>query len=564
MMTDRLSQRMPPRKSPAVSFFVGAEDHSHLDDWFSYRKTMESESFFTCDEYPDSALLLSQPRSLDMVNKTHLGSQYLNEPDQSYTNPPFDQSLSILSNAAAGGCDSAAKLLPADAMKNQASPHLPYLTPDYSGAHSPSIASEGMSSPFFDSILPRCSMMSPERDHGDNMPRQSSTTQDPSHMDTQTVKFCISMTNTGGIPHHLQTHSRPQESCHNMQQPDLNHMFGRMQYPDHQTYPLHSIVGAHGTSSDGSCSNQGPFQQLQYVQPPPFMTGVPSYHAQGGPLQTSPSKPGDQHSGGHHQHRVSSHHHTGASSRKPCQKSPAKEATRKPQDAARPGGLRCLFAFAGCDRECKGKNEWKRHVNTKHLLSRLYVCPDCPQKEFNRKDLFTQHYIRMHISKKDKEGAGAARGAKSKTWPELEEMLRAKQAQAERGGETAVQTCRPEVPRCLLDGCGVGFPNGDDDDDDEAWERCLDHVSKHLVAMATGKEVARGYDFTRDQLAYFQTLGAIAKDDHGCWVLGAQSNGERTRQNKKKLGQCQPPPDVVVTLRSTSIEQVCPRGGNHE
>ncbi|GAB0138975.1 hypothetical protein EsDP_00007194 [Epichloe bromicola] len=492
---------------------------------------MESESFFTCVEYPDSALLLSQPRSLNMANKTHRGSQYLNEPGQSYTNPPFDQSLSILSNAAAGGRDSAAKLLPADAMKNQASPHLPYLTPDYSSAHSPSIASEGMSSPFFDSILPRCSIMSPERDHGDNVPRQSST-QDASHMDTQTVKFCISMTNTGEISHHLQTHSGPQEICHNMQgQPDLSHVFSRMQYPD-QTCPLHSIVGAHGTGDDGSCRNQEAFQQLQDVQRP-FMTGVPSYHAQGGPLPTSPSKPGDQNSGGHQQHGVSSH--TASPSRKPCQKSPAKETTRNPQDAARPGGLRCLFAFAGCDRECKGKNEWKRHVNTKHLLSRLYVCPDCPQKEFNRKDLFTQHYIRMHMSNKDK---GAPAKAK-RTRPELEEMLRAKQAQAERGDITETVP-RPEVPKCLLDGCGVGFPANDD----EAWEKCLDHVSKHLVAMATGKEVARGYDFTRDQLAYFQTLGAIAKDDHGCWVLGAQSNGERTRQNKRKLGQSQPPPDA--------------------
>ncbi|KAJ5344715.1 hypothetical protein N7452_002719 [Penicillium brevicompactum] len=85
----------------------------------------------------------------------------------------------------------------------------------------------------------------------------------------------------------------------------------------------------------------------------------------------------------------------------------------------------CSFAPYGCESTFVSKNEWKRHVTSKHLLLGFYRCDvgkckmyaspsripsaspshsihshPAPQpgqpNDFNRKDLFTQHQRRMH------------------------------------------------------------------------------------------------------------------------------------------------------------------------
>lgn len=80
----------------------------------------------------------------------------------------------------------------------------------------------------------------------------------------------------------------------------------------------------------------------------------------------------------------------------------------------------CSFAPYGCESTFTSKNEWKRHVTSKHLLLGFYRCdvgkcnihtqntpfkspkPRCTApvpgqpNDFNRKDLFTQHQRRMH------------------------------------------------------------------------------------------------------------------------------------------------------------------------
>ncbi|KAG5968307.1 hypothetical protein E4U56_000394 [Claviceps arundinis] len=183
--------------------------------------------------------------------------------------------------------------------------------------------------------------------------------------------------------------------------------------------------------------------------------------------------------------------------------------------------LHCLFAFAGCESKCKDRTEWKRHLKTMHLLSRSYTCPECPEKSFRRKDHFTQHFIRTHVSASERKGFKAKMAS-----PECKKMLEHKQAAAY-GDETIFP---PKTPRCWIQGCEADFSG-----DSTAWEKCLDHVSRHMKALVAGKESFRYYVFTSDLVAYFYDIGAITKDGFDRWILGAQSNGEQSRKNKKKI-----------------------------
>lgn len=65
----------------------------------------------------------------------------------------------------------------------------------------------------------------------------------------------------------------------------------------------------------------------------------------------------------------------------------------------------CTFAQYNCVAAFTSKNEWKRHISTKHIQLGFWRCDMCPPSpgidqpvynDFNRKDLFTQHLRRMH------------------------------------------------------------------------------------------------------------------------------------------------------------------------
>lgn len=65
----------------------------------------------------------------------------------------------------------------------------------------------------------------------------------------------------------------------------------------------------------------------------------------------------------------------------------------------------CTFAQYNCAAAFTSKNEWKRHISTKHIQLGFWRCDMCPPSpgidqpvfnDFNRKDLFTQHLRRMH------------------------------------------------------------------------------------------------------------------------------------------------------------------------
>lgn len=180
--------------------------------------------------------------------------------------------------------------------------------------------------------------------------------------------------------------------------------------------------------------------------------------------------------------------------------------------------LPCLFAFAGCSSRCKGKNEWKRHINTQHLLSTSFQCFECAEKVFNRKDLFTQHYLRMHATKDEQEAAKARRPL-----PAFEQRLRYKQKDAERRDHWEL----PTASRCLVRDCESTFLGSD------SWDKCLEHVSKHLGMTDKHQEALDQHSFTAEQIQYFINVGAIERAEDG-FVLGRQSDGQRARTNKRK------------------------------
>ncbi len=73
---------------------------------------------------------------------------------------------------------------------------------------------------------------------------------------------------------------------------------------------------------------------------------------------------------------------------------------------AMPASLRkCIFNFAGCKTTFDEERHWKRHVETQHLLLDYWrctagACANHPNGAiFNRKDLFTQHLLRVHAPK---------------------------------------------------------------------------------------------------------------------------------------------------------------------
>lgn len=177
----------------------------------------------------------------------------------------------------------------------------------------------------------------------------------------------------------------------------------------------------------------------------------------------------------------------------------------------------CVFAFAGCESKFAAKNEWKRHVNSQHLLLTYWLCDKdtCAKQSvtpasgssrgtasagsnstgysipagavFNRKDLYTQHIRRMHtpptikkLTKEAKKAAAAASSSGSKPSDSAalanadlisrwEENVKEFQAEAEK--------TRCELPiymSCPAAGCGQEFHGA------EAWDQRMEHVAKHL------------------------------------------------------------------------------------
>ncbi|RFU73217.1 zinc finger, c2h2 [Trichoderma arundinaceum] len=152
----------------------------------------------------------------------------------------------------------------------------------------------------------------------------------------------------------------------------------------------------------------------------------------------------------------------------------------------------CVFHYAGCTARFDAKNEWKRHVSTKHLGLKYWVCTEgkCADERqsafqrqaglpsngniFNRKDLYTQHIRRMHFnitgqSTTDYKGADARSDGMVKQMQE--EALR-------------VRCKLPTWMPCPVQSCDKEFVGSN------AWDERMEHVAQqHFDNAAAGREL---------------------------------------------------------------------------
>lgn len=99
------------------------------------------------------------------------------------------------------------------------------------------------------------------------------------------------------------------------------------------------------------------------------------------------------------------HEHRQAEQKMPPEPIPPTPRTETRQSSANNRPFPCCFAQYNCGSAFTSKNEWKRHISTKHIQLGFWRCDMCPPSpgidhpiynDFNRKDLFTQHLRRMH------------------------------------------------------------------------------------------------------------------------------------------------------------------------
>ncbi|KAK4451041.1 hypothetical protein QBC34DRAFT_402051 [Podospora aff. communis PSN243] len=193
----------------------------------------------------------------------------------------------------------------------------------------------------------------------------------------------------------------------------------------------------------------------------------------------------------------------------------------------------CVFNFAGCESTFASKNEWKRHVNSQHLLLNYWICQEdgCGSKEtnpdpppaasartksisattppfssrtssstsppprnnrdpprspngaiFNRKDLYMQHMRRLHMSLFPRRGL-EARGNRAIPGDGAEIQKREDRLRSFADNARQTRCALPEHITCPAADCGCEF-NGP-----EAWDLRMEHVARHLDRAARGEEV---------------------------------------------------------------------------
>lgn len=124
----------------------------------------------------------------------------------------------------------------------------------------------------------------------------------------------------------------------------------------------------------------------------------------------------------------------------------------------------CIFSFANCHHTFGSKNEWKRHVNSQHLLFNYWECDrqSCVavKSVFNRKDLFSLHVRRMH-------SAGSACAVANEKVQEMVERCRRQR--------------RSPPPWKKCGHCGKEWGRGDE------FSEKMEHVGAHMERPGNDK-----------------------------------------------------------------------------
>ncbi|RKU45724.1 hypothetical protein DL546_007790 [Coniochaeta pulveracea] len=238
----------------------------------------------------------------------------------------------------------------------------------------------------------------------------------------------------------------------------------------------------------------------------------------------------------------------------------------------------CVFHFAGCESTFHSKNEWKRHVSTKHLNVQYWHCtegpcggPNRPSSTspsskfhdnafpssrrtttspdpsrgtiFNRKDLFVQHLRRTHADPATKKAlseaqAAAARSSTQKPSgsssrpPEIHPLASRWLENVPRREAAALieRVTLPTYVRCPAVGCGVDFRG------EMAWDERMEHVAKHLESG--DRKVVFGGEGDGTLMAWLAGEGVdIVERDGDGWRLGDPLKKGRDSSGGKKRGK---------------------------
>jgi hypothetical protein len=188
----------------------------------------------------------------------------------------------------------------------------------------------------------------------------------------------------------------------------------------------------------------------------------------------------------------------------------------KGSDVLRP--FPCPLAVYGCRSDFISKNEWKRHIATKHVKLAFWRCDLCQENvdanddqtvyhnDFNRKDLFAQHLRRMH--KADEKVVLGPERYNIKKHPVNEENLAAHQQRCH-----IVLRAAPQQSACLFCEDVFNGPN--------SWEQRIEHVGRHLEK--DGKNISLDPTRWREDKVLEQWLeaeGLVARDHNGGWKIG--------------------------------------------
>jgi hypothetical protein len=185
--------------------------------------------------------------------------------------------------------------------------------------------------------------------------------------------------------------------------------------------------------------------------------------------------------------------------------SPDYIARPNPSFLAKP--LPCLLANYGCSaRKFTSMQEWKRHLNAQHFRVGFWRCDMCSNhfpstnNDFNRKDLFTQHVLRIHLSKEDllANNADIAKH-QLRCYIHLREY--------------------PPESRCVV--CQKEFSSREPDD----WNLYLEHVASHYELERMFPKVLDGLEPQDWKIAaveedWLLKERLIARSPDGSWEIG--------------------------------------------
>lgn len=177
-------------------------------------------------------------------------------------------------------------------------------------------------------------------------------------------------------------------------------------------------------------------------------------------------------------------------SSQPKPKPSSARQTSKTRSTPRRGPTRlfvCSFRRYGCTSTFTSKNEWKRHVASKHIQLGFYRCDvgGCAgehnttgsrsEKLFNRKDLFTQHQRRMHAP-------WANRNPKQ---PASEQERDAFERTLQSVRERCWHELRTLPDRSTCGVCGKAFSGP------RSWDQRMEHLGRHYEKEDLGADAER-------------------------------------------------------------------------